>query len=267
MNSELAYEFITQAMAHRRPPKSVTMRGPYLSTNQPSTGTSHVSVTMKIVNATWMAARSQPCFSCMGLTKNVQPYCMLAIMHMQMTPKINCIQRNESGFPATSVVVASFAVSIALSSVFLGLSIVAEGLASLKPSAVNSRQSAIRYTGRAVLGFSQRCRWFNSCCAILELRNFSKRIKLRIGQDVRRCLCIGKRYKDEARRDRGVDASLQGDRAAPCRDPHCSRRSADRAVRDPAPKHKRLPPAQGRRARWSVASSNPYANAQAAVLW
>ena len=107
-------------MAHRRPPKSATTRGPYLSTNQPSTGTSHVSVTMKIVNATWMAARSQPCFSCMGLTKNVQPYCMLAIMHMQMTPKINCIQRNEFGFPAASVVVASLIVSIALSNVFLG---------------------------------------------------------------------------------------------------------------------------------------------------
>jgi len=43
----------------------------------------------------------------------------LAIMHMQMTPKINCIQRNEFGFPAGSVVVASLIVSIALSNVFL----------------------------------------------------------------------------------------------------------------------------------------------------
>ncbi len=42
------------------PPNSTTMRGPYLSTNQPSTGTSQVSVTMKIENATWIAARSQP---------------------------------------------------------------------------------------------------------------------------------------------------------------------------------------------------------------
>ena len=69
------------------------MRGPYLSTNQPSIGTSHVSVTTNSVKATWIAARSQPWRSCIGLTKKVQPYCMLAIMHMQTTPKASCSHR------------------------------------------------------------------------------------------------------------------------------------------------------------------------------
>src|SRR5215212_1218004 len=69
------------------------MRGPYLSTNQPSIGTSQVSVTTKIVKATWIAARSHPCRSCIGLTKKVQPYCRLAIMHMQITPNSSCSQR------------------------------------------------------------------------------------------------------------------------------------------------------------------------------
>src|SRR5829696_1654339 len=65
-------------MPQSSPPNRVTMRGPYLSTNQPSIGTSHVSVTTKIVKATWIAARSHPCRSCIGLTKKVQPYCRLA---------------------------------------------------------------------------------------------------------------------------------------------------------------------------------------------
>ena len=80
-------------MPQSSPPNRVTMRGPYLSTNQPSIGTSQVSVTTKIVKATWMAARSHPCCSCIGLTKKVQPYCRLAIMHMQITPNSSCSQR------------------------------------------------------------------------------------------------------------------------------------------------------------------------------
>src|SRR3954470_10118391 len=79
-------------MPQSSPPNRVTMRGPYLSTNQPSIGTSHVSVTTKIVKATWIAARSHPCRSCIGLTKKVQPYCRLAIMHMQITPNRSCSQ-------------------------------------------------------------------------------------------------------------------------------------------------------------------------------
>jgi len=73
-------------MPHSSPPNSVTALGPYLSTNQPSIGTSQVSVRMKMVNATWMPVRSQPFSFCIGPTKNVQPYCRLAIMVMQTTP-------------------------------------------------------------------------------------------------------------------------------------------------------------------------------------
>ena len=45
-------------MPHRMPPTTTTIRGPNLSTHQPSMGTSQVSVTTKIVNATWMAVQS-----------------------------------------------------------------------------------------------------------------------------------------------------------------------------------------------------------------
>ncbi len=50
------------------------MRGPYLSTNHPSTGTSQVSNRTKRVKAHWIEARSQPNFFWMSGTKNVQPY-------------------------------------------------------------------------------------------------------------------------------------------------------------------------------------------------
>ena len=80
------------------------MRGPYLSTNQPSMGTNQVSVTTKMVNATWIAARAQPCFSCIGVTKNVQPYCRLAIMHMQMMPNSSWNQRKFGGLLVSDMV-------------------------------------------------------------------------------------------------------------------------------------------------------------------
>ena len=41
------------------PPNMMTTRGPYLSTNQASTGTSHVSTTTNRVKASWIAARPQ----------------------------------------------------------------------------------------------------------------------------------------------------------------------------------------------------------------
>ena len=67
-------------------------RGPHLSTRYPLIGPSHVSQTMKIVKATWMAARSQPKLCCSGATKSVQPYCRLAIIVMATTPMISCTQ-------------------------------------------------------------------------------------------------------------------------------------------------------------------------------
>src|SRR5260221_7700442 len=71
----------------------MTMRGPYLSTNQASTGTSQVSVTTNRVKASWIAARPQWNFASIGSTNRVQPYCRLAIMAMQTMPMASCIQR------------------------------------------------------------------------------------------------------------------------------------------------------------------------------
>ena len=71
------------------PPTTVTMQGPNLSTHQPSIGTSHVSVTMKMEKATWMPVRPQWCLASMGLTNSVQPYCRLATIAMQMMPTTN----------------------------------------------------------------------------------------------------------------------------------------------------------------------------------
>src|SRR5436309_10578726 len=79
-----------QAIPHRTQPTKITMHGPYLSTNQPSIGTSHVSNRTNSVKATWIEARSQPNFFWMSGTKNVQPYCRLAIITMQMTPMTSC---------------------------------------------------------------------------------------------------------------------------------------------------------------------------------
>src|SRR5262245_16697381 len=52
IGSELANELSVHASATTMPPIMTTIRGPNLSTNQPSTGTSQVSVATKIVNAT-----------------------------------------------------------------------------------------------------------------------------------------------------------------------------------------------------------------------
>ena len=75
----------------------MTKLGPYLSTNQPSIGTSHVSKRTKSVKAIWIEARSHPNAFWMPGTKNVQPYCRLAIITMQMTPVANCAQRFQEG--------------------------------------------------------------------------------------------------------------------------------------------------------------------------
>jgi hypothetical protein len=59
--------------------------GPRKSTIQPSIGVSQVSKAMKIAKANWIEAIDQPCALFNGLTNNVQPYCKLAIITMQMT--------------------------------------------------------------------------------------------------------------------------------------------------------------------------------------
>jgi hypothetical protein len=80
-------------MAIITPPNMTTMLGPYLSTNQASTGTSQVSVTTKSVKASWIAARPQWNFASIGSTNSVQPYCRLAIIAMQTMPIASCSQR------------------------------------------------------------------------------------------------------------------------------------------------------------------------------
>src|SRR5258707_8689369 len=60
-------------------------------------GTSHVSVSTKIVKATWIAALDQPYLSAIGLTNRVQPYCRFAIIAMQTMPMTSCIHRYEAG--------------------------------------------------------------------------------------------------------------------------------------------------------------------------
>src|SRR6266480_3023596 len=108
MASESAYEFMTQAIPHRTPPTKITIRGPYLSTNHPSIGTSHVSNRTNSVNATWIDARSQPNFFWMSGTKNVQPYCRLAIITMQTTPMMSCTHGDaKTDFVPVAVVIGS----------------------------------------------------------------------------------------------------------------------------------------------------------------
>src|SRR5262249_41713356 len=41
---------------------------------------------MKMLNATWMPAMSQPFVFCIGITNSVQAYCRLAISTMHSTP-------------------------------------------------------------------------------------------------------------------------------------------------------------------------------------
>src|SRR5438445_8261058 len=93
---------MAQAMPTRMPPIMTTIFGPKRSTNQPSTGTSQVSVNTKMLNATWIAARPQWYLASIGKTNSVQPYCKLAIITMQAMPKASCHQRNGEGRAATA---------------------------------------------------------------------------------------------------------------------------------------------------------------------
>src|SRR5262249_23437837 len=64
-----------------------------------------------MVNATWMAARPQWYFWSIGLTNKVQPYCRLAIITMQMMPKMSWPQRvasdatGRADAPAATVII------------------------------------------------------------------------------------------------------------------------------------------------------------------
>src|SRR5271165_1229201 len=58
---------------------------------------------MKMLKATWMAVEPQWYFWSIGLTNNVQPYCRLAIITMQMMPKTSCPQRVPSDAVTCSV--------------------------------------------------------------------------------------------------------------------------------------------------------------------
>src|SRR5436190_12028029 len=80
-------------MPTRMPPIITTIFGPKRSTNQPSTGTSQVSVSTKMLKATWIAARPQWYLASIGKTNSVQPYCRLAIITMQTMPNASCPQR------------------------------------------------------------------------------------------------------------------------------------------------------------------------------
>src|ERR1700722_5810695 len=53
-----------------------------------------------MVKATWMDARSQPCFCPIGPTNSVQPYWRLAIITMQTMPIRSCSQRPDGGCAA-----------------------------------------------------------------------------------------------------------------------------------------------------------------------
>src|SRR5215813_11147863 len=123
--SESATEFMTQAIATSTPLRPTMTLGPNLSIKYPSNGTSHVSVRTKIVNATWMAARPQWYFSSIGLTNRVQPYCRLAIITMQMMPKISCPQRVASDAVARVDTVVAVVVDILYPPSFLVLVLIA----------------------------------------------------------------------------------------------------------------------------------------------
>src|SRR5215471_3207198 len=65
-----------------------------------------------MVKATWIAARPQWYFWSIGLTNSVQPYCRLAIITMQMMPKISCPQRVASDAVARAGIVVAVVVDI-----------------------------------------------------------------------------------------------------------------------------------------------------------
>src|SRR5215471_8238946 len=91
--SESAIEFRTQARPQRMPPIRTTIFGPKRSTNHPSIGTNQVSVSTKMLNATWMVGRPQWNRASIGLTNRVQPYCRFAIIVMQTMPRTSMTQR------------------------------------------------------------------------------------------------------------------------------------------------------------------------------
>src|SRR5215472_12113764 len=78
-----------------------------------------------MVKATWIAARPQWYFWSMGLTNSVQPYCRLAIITMQMMPKISCPQRVASDAVARVGTVVAVVVDILLPPLVLVLVLIA----------------------------------------------------------------------------------------------------------------------------------------------
>src|ERR1043165_3101285 len=50
---------------------------------------------MNSVNANWSSVRDPRCAFSIGVTKNVQPYCRLAIITMQTTPSTSWTQRSR----------------------------------------------------------------------------------------------------------------------------------------------------------------------------
>src|SRR5256885_4479527 len=76
-------------------------------------GTSQVSAATNAVTAHWMSAIFQSNFFCIGVTNSVQPYCRLAIITMQITPKASCHQRpafNRARAASTDDAAGSFVV-------------------------------------------------------------------------------------------------------------------------------------------------------------
>src|SRR5262249_23949877 len=69
-----------------------------------------------MVNATWMAARPQWYFWSIGVTNSVQPYCRLAIITMQMMPKMSWPQRVASDAVARDEI-ASVVLVVTVSSI------------------------------------------------------------------------------------------------------------------------------------------------------
>jgi hypothetical protein len=82
-----------QAAATRTPLARTSTLGPKRSTRTPEIGATQVSVTMKMVKATWIAALPQWYLTSIGSMKSVQPYCRLAIITRQMMPRMSWPQR------------------------------------------------------------------------------------------------------------------------------------------------------------------------------
>jgi hypothetical protein len=121
-----------------------------------------------MVNATWMAARPQWYFWSIGLTNSVQPYCRLAIITMQMMPKINWPQRVASDAVARDEI-ASVVLVVTVSSIPAVL---------IELSDETSRLAADPYLGARLLSAA--------------LDTFSRSISPRIGWRRMRspCACV-----------------------------------------------------------------------------